>query len=101
MPKVPFDWRGTPITLGARVLFPRKWGLNTHSTEMVEGTVKGFTPAGRVKVQILRSSRPRPGGAAARPCYAVPAHSLTVFPGAGIRPPGIPRQSTPMSARPT
>ncbi|MFJ3817709.1 hypothetical protein [Streptomyces sp. NPDC090056] len=75
------DWRGTPITHGAHVLFPRKWGRSDHSTEMAEGIVKRFNPTGRITVDILRSSRPRESGGTGRTRYAVPAHSVTVVPG--------------------
>jgi hypothetical protein len=30
------DWRGTAITEGSLVLFPRKWGRSGYSTEMTE-----------------------------------------------------------------
>ncbi|MFJ4880033.1 hypothetical protein ACIP93_33165 [Streptomyces sp. NPDC088745] len=72
------DWRGTPITHRAHVLFPRKWA---HSTEMVEGVVQSFTPTGRITVDVLRTSRPRETGGTGRARYAVPAHSVTVVPG--------------------
>ncbi|MEV6653899.1 hypothetical protein [Streptomyces sp. NPDC051219] len=86
------DWRGTPIAPESRVLFPRKWGRSAHSTEMAEGTVKGFTPAGRVNVEILRHSRPRSGGGTASACYGVPAHSVTVVPAEeGQRPGAVDR----------
>nr|MDT0519810.1 hypothetical protein [Streptomyces sp. DSM 41633] len=80
------DWRGTPIMHGSHVLFPRKWGRSAHSTEMVEGVVRRFSPTGRITVDVLRSSRPREEGGTARARYAVPAHSVTVVPGAaGLR----------------
>ncbi|MFJ6354810.1 hypothetical protein ACIQKB_35805 [Streptomyces sp. NPDC092046] len=80
------DWRGTPITHRAHVLFPRKWGPSAHSTEMVEGVVQSFSPAGRITVDILRTSRPRETGGTGRTRYAVPAHSVTVVPApAGLR----------------
>lgn len=86
------DWRGTPIARESRVLFPRKWGRSAHSTEIAEGTVKGFTPAGRVTVEILRHSRPRSGGGTASACYGVPAHSVTVVPAEeGQRPAAVDR----------
>lgn len=72
------DWRGTEITKRSRVLIPRKWGASGYSTEMAEGTVQGFTPSGRITVQVLRHSRvtQRKGSC----CYGVPAHSVTVIP---------------------
>ncbi|MFD9078137.1 hypothetical protein [Streptomyces erythrochromogenes] len=74
------DWRGTLITHRAHVLFPRKWGPSAHSTEMVEGVVRGFSPTGRITVDVLRTSRPRATGGTGRTRYAVPAHSVTVVP---------------------
>ncbi|MBT2404638.1 MULTISPECIES: hypothetical protein [unclassified Streptomyces] len=80
------DWRGTPITHRAHVLFPRKWGRSAHSTEMVEGVVQSFSPTGRITVDVLRTSRPRETGGTGRTRYAVPAHSVTVVPDpAGLR----------------
>ncbi|MFD9047951.1 hypothetical protein [Streptomyces zaomyceticus] len=81
------DWRGTPITHGAQVLFPRKWGCSAHSTEMAEGIVKRFSPTGRITVDVLRSSRPRESGGTGRTRYAVPAHSVTVVPSPADRRP--------------
>lgn len=53
---------------------------------MVEGVVQRFSPTGRITVDVLRTSRPREEGGTARARYAVPAHSVTVVPGAaGLR----------------
>ena len=75
--ETPLDWRGTPITPDARVLFPRPWGNNGHSTEIVEALVQGFTATGKVRVQITATSRQRLY--AGREVYAAPAHSVTVI----------------------
>ncbi|MEW1637533.1 hypothetical protein AB0469_26110 [Streptomyces sp. NPDC093801] len=104
------DWRGTPITHRAYVLFPRKWGPSAHSTEMVEGVVQSFSLTGQITVDVLRTSRPRATGGTGRTRYAVPAHSVTVVPDpAGLRagdsgdaaPPPAPRrlpQPRPLSS---
>ncbi|THA53130.1 hypothetical protein [Streptomyces sp. A1136] len=89
------DWRGTPITHHAHVLFPRKWGRSAHSTEMVEGVVHGFHPTGRITVDVLRSSRPRETGGTGRTRYAVPAHSVTVVPAPAGLPAGNPGDAAP------
>lgn len=95
------DWRGTPIAHGAHVLFPRKWGGSAHWTEMVEGVVKGFSPTGRIAVDVLRSSRPREPGGTGRTRYAVPAHSVTVVPSpAGRRAADSPGDAAPTPAPP-
>jgi hypothetical protein len=49
----PTDWRGTPITEGALVIYGAGVG---RSIQLVEGTVEGFTPKGAVKVRIVRRS---------------------------------------------
>ncbi|MFE5717885.1 hypothetical protein [Streptomyces erythrochromogenes] len=48
---------------------------------MAEGIVKGFSPTGRITVDVLRSSRLRESGGTGRTRHAVPAHSVTVVPG--------------------
>ncbi|MDX3538706.1 hypothetical protein PV721_31065 [Streptomyces sp. MB09-01] len=88
------DWRGTPITHHAHVLFPRKWGRSAHSTEMVEGVVQSFSPTGRITVDVLRTSRPRETGGTGRTRYAVPAHSVTVLPAPAGLPAGAGRTVT-------
>lgn len=45
------DWRGTPITEGARCIYAATVG---RSTELVEGEVVGFTKSGRVNVRVVR-----------------------------------------------
>ncbi|MFD6113767.1 hypothetical protein ACFWG0_27165 [Streptomyces yangpuensis] len=95
------DWRGTPITHRAHVLFPRKWGRSAHSTEMVEGVVRSFSPTGRITVDVLRTSRPRETGGTGRARYAVPAHSVTVVPApAGLRTGDDPGHAAPSPAPP-
>ena len=51
------DWRGTEITVGAIVIYAAS--LYSHSVEMVEGQVIGFTNSGRVRIKIIRRSRRR------------------------------------------
>lgn len=43
------DWRGTPIVEGATVIYGAPVG---RSIAMVQGTVDGFTPAGRVWINV-------------------------------------------------
>lgn len=45
------DWRGTPITEGATVVYGASVG---RSVALVEGSVTGFTPSGRVWVYVIR-----------------------------------------------
>lgn len=47
------DWRGTPITEGALVIYGAPVG---RSIQMVEATVDGFTPSGRVWLKVVRRS---------------------------------------------
>jgi len=47
------DWRGAPITEGALVIYGSPV---SRSITLVEGVVRGFTPSGRVWVEITRRS---------------------------------------------
>jgi hypothetical protein len=71
------DWRGTPITDGCVVVFPRKWGKNETSTEMVEAFARGFTETGRLRIEVIATSRPQ--RYEGQGLYAVPCHSVTVI----------------------
>lgn len=51
--ETPKDWRGTPIVVGALVVYGAPVG---RSIAMVEGTVDSFTKSGRVNVKIIRRS---------------------------------------------
>jgi len=81
---VRLDWRGTPITENCQVFFPRPWGRNKHSTEMVEARVQGFTKTGRVTVEVIATSREHEYEGSQ--VYALPCHSVTVV----IPPPAQP-----------
>lgn len=52
--ETPTDWRGTPITEGALVIYGAPLG---RSIALVEAEVVGFTKSGRVNVRILRRAR--------------------------------------------
>jgi hypothetical protein len=45
------DWRGTPITEGALVIYGASVG---RSVTLVEGVVSGFTHSGRVWIEVTR-----------------------------------------------
>jgi hypothetical protein len=47
------DWRGAPITKGALVIYGSPV---SRSITLVEGVVRGFTPSGRVWVEVTRRS---------------------------------------------
>lgn len=47
----PRDWRGTPIVVGATVIYGAPV---SRSIAMVEGTVESFTKSGRVNVRVVR-----------------------------------------------
>ena len=54
--ETPRDWRGTPITPGALVVYGAPAG---DSTQMVEATVAPapfLTPSGRVRLDVIRRS---------------------------------------------
>ncbi|OEV13242.1 hypothetical protein [Streptomyces nanshensis] len=82
------DWRGTPVTAGCRVYYPRRWD---HSVEMCEGTARDVTPCGQVLIELSRTSRPETretangalrlvhSGVRQRRVHAVPPHSITVL----------------------
>lgn len=46
------DWRGTPIVPGAKCIYAGPVG--SHSNQLVEGEIVGFTPSGRVNVKVVR-----------------------------------------------
>lgn len=52
-PDVKKDWRGTPIEIGATVIYG---GPVSRSIQMVEAEVIGFTPSDRVRLKIIRRS---------------------------------------------
>ncbi|GLY55208.1 hypothetical protein [Lentzea sp. NBRC 102530] len=70
--EVPRDWRGTPVVEGATVIYGASVG---RSVAMVQGIVSGFTPSGRVWVDVVH----RAYGARERtPSVHVGADRLTV-----------------------
>lgn len=49
----PTDWRGTPIEVGATVVYGASVG---RSVALVEAVVDSFTPTGRVWLKVVRRS---------------------------------------------
>jgi hypothetical protein len=74
---VVLDWQGTPIISECLVLFPRKWGKNRHSTEMVKAVVLAVNSKKRIRIKVLATSRTHLWKR--RHVYAAPRHSMTVI----------------------
>ncbi len=86
------DWRGTPITEGALVIYGAPVG---RSIALVEGTVDGFTKSGRVNVRVLR--RAYGGGWSDREVVHVGPDRLTIV--AELPPTELPLLSEEIAAR--